>query len=451
MPFTMPSFPLLNAQQASPYAGLIQNMLDTYQNAVKARYAQPEAQQALQNAILQNTGLQQQQQWNPKIWQSEIGLREKQGQLAGSQAGLAGAETGLTNVNTQQELLKLHYLQQMMGNNAAYNNTANQLGGSGGYTPVNYSDNGQPPTQQITGSNGTGNAGTALTTQNQSGNVIGSNANAISNSVYGIPTPTPSPNDIKNKMLLGIDTFSAGLENAKNQQQDQYNKYQDTLTNLSKTANAANASNQLINQFNAAMDKSMWTGPTFGHISTAIPLGNMAPEQQADRTAMQLLPGAISQLQDVMHTGRFSNLDVGMAQQMKFDRAMSDPVRENMTKWVGGVNDRLMEEQKFYNYFNDPHKGARINDANALWSAYQQEFPLVDKNNNFQPQNLNKWALYTTPKALASIKATGSYVPTAAERNATMMWMPYPNGQYVLKPIKKGAVEKALRLGGKIA
>lgn len=45
MTFQPMAVPLLNAQQSSPYAGLIQNMLSNYQNAVQARYA-PQQQQA---------------------------------------------------------------------------------------------------------------------------------------------------------------------------------------------------------------------------------------------------------------------------------------------------------------------------------------------------------------------------------------------------------------------
>lgn len=88
MPFSMPNYPLLNAEQTNPFANLITNALNTYQSGIKSKFMQPMMEQDLKKAVLEN-------QWNPKIWQSEIGLR-------GAQAGHLGTQTDL-------DRLKLKY------------------------------------------------------------------------------------------------------------------------------------------------------------------------------------------------------------------------------------------------------------------------------------------------------------------------------------------------------
>lgn len=65
---------------------------------VKAQYAQPLAAQSLKTAQLQNI-------WNPKIWQSEIGLRGAQGQQATAQAGLAQSQQALNTLYNKYPIL----------------------------------------------------------------------------------------------------------------------------------------------------------------------------------------------------------------------------------------------------------------------------------------------------------------------------------------------------------
>jgi len=87
----------------------------------------------------------------------------------------------------------------------------------------------------------------------------------------------------------------------------------------------------------------------------------------------------------------------------------------------------------------------------ALWTAYQNQFPITNADGHtFEKANMGNWPLFTTPKAIASAQATGTYTPSANERGSTMMWIPNKNGDgYYMAPIKKGQVEGAFKAGAK--
>jgi hypothetical protein len=408
--------------------------------AVQAKYAEPMAGQALTKA-------QQENQWNPKIWQSEIGLRGAQTGLANQQTqwygkktasdiALQNAQTQQASIEAQQNLLKLNYLKAQLGQNGQTGAAA--AGGGGGM--------GQPGMQPTGGSSPAMGGGAATQPQ-------GMQAPASPNGIYGIQTPQLTQADIFNKMMLGMDTFTPKMENAKKQQQDQYDQFQKGLASSIQEANAANSMNQAISVFNQAMDKSFYKGSRLGHAPSSgflSPPGDLSPEQTADRSALQMLPSAIETLKDAMGSARFSNLDMNMASKMKFDRTMTDDARATQTQWVNGVNDRIMEKSKFLSTLGNPQSGAKKTDADLLWSAYQQDFPLISSDGkSYQGSNLGNWPLYTTPKAIASIQATGTYSPSKSEKNVFMMNVPDGKGGYVQMPIKKGKVESAFRKGAK--
>lgn len=446
MPIQFPDIQRINFDEANPWLMGAQRGQQFMQSAaqfpqdlqakmlanqiaqVQAQYAQPMAQQSLQAAILQN-------QWNPKIWQSEIGLR-------GAQSGLAGAQSGLAQSETGMNLLKLNYLKQRV--------FGNQGGGmNGGANPASNSSALNIPT-----SGGQGQSGQAPGAPAQGGNQAmgqGGGQPAPSNSMYGIDLPSPSNNDIANSMLLGMDTFSPVRDNAKLQIQDQYKQYQKGLAESIQNANASIGMSQALAKFNDAMNRSSYKGARFGSLpssgfSTAFIPGDLTAEQDADRSALQMLPEAISSLKDAMGTARFSNLDMNMATKMKFDRTMEDSTRNMMTSWVNGVNDRMKEYSQFLTTMSNPQMGATKQEADMLWSQYQNDFPLISSDGkSFQGGNLGNWPLFTTPRAIASIKATGTYSPTTSERNTFMM--KYPDGSIL--PVKRGKVESAFRKGAR--
>lgn len=399
--------------------------------SVQAKYAEPKAEQELQKETLEN-------KWYEPNIKSEIGLRGAQAGLAGQQSKYYGknveSEIGLRNAQTQaaqaesgMNKLKLQYMQHMLSGQGAGGGA-----GGGNYTPWENGGAG-------------GQAGSAQGGAPQQA--------APTQSVYGIDTPQPTQTDIVNKMLLGVDTYGPKAENAKKQQQDQYEQFQKGLAESVQEAQAANNMNQAISVFNNAMDKSFYKGSRLGHLGSSgllSPPGNLDPEQTADRAALQMLPAAITTLKDAMGQSKFSNLDMNMATKMKFDRTMNDDTRAVQSQWVNGVNDRMQEKSKFLKTVANPQSGLTKTDADMLWTAYQQEFPLISQDGKtFQGSNLGNWPLYTTPKAIASIKQTGTYRPSKSERNVFMMQVPDGKGGYVIAPVKKGRVESAFSKGAR--
>jgi hypothetical protein len=415
---------------------------------VQAKYAEPMAQQSLTAAQLSN-------KWNPKIWQSEIGLRGAQaGKLgketqwydkeAQARVNLEGAQTAGLNAEAGMNKLKLDFLKSTLQPQSNQGGSSSPAGGgdmSGGA--------GMPS-----------NAGSASAPSAGSGYSTPSIQSPASNTIYGIDTPTLTKQDIANKMLMGIDTFTPRMENAKKQQQDQYSQYQKTLSETIQEANSAQKAKQVLAMFNNAMDNTGMKGPYWGSTpsegwrTTYHPADSVKNAQIADNAVSNLLPGAITELREAMKSGQFSVADLNAASRMKVSRTMDNDTRRTQTQWLNGIYDRFDEKAKFYSSMGNPRTGAQKANADMLWEQYQREFPLIkekfDKNGNpigvdYQGTSLGNWPLYTTPRAIASIQATGTYKPSAAERNTFMMQL--PSGEVV--PIKKGKVESAFRKGAR--
>lgn len=433
MPIQFPDFNRISFDEANPYltgVGKGQDMMQKFLQfpqelqkqilanqiaSVNAKYAEPMAKGNLTKLNLEN-------EWTPKLNQSTIGLQGAQAGQAGAQAKYLGSETSGKNIENEQSALILNMLKKSIGEQQASRNGAQSSPSMSGQV-------GQPQQQGIQSSNQT--------------------QQPFNNSIYGIETPPVTPDDIINKKVFGIDTYTPKKTNAQQQQQSQFKSYQDALVQSIKDANSANSMNQAISVFNNAMDNSTAKGSRWGNLPSSglwkLP-GDFSQEQIADRAALQMVPAAIETLKDSMGSSRFSNLDMQMATKMKFDRTMDDDTRKTQTNWINGVNERMKENSKFLSTLANPQSGAKKTDADLLWAAYQQDFPLISSDGRtFKGSNLGNWPLYTTPRAIASIKATGSYTPTKSEMNTFMM--KYPDGKVL--PVKKGGVENAFKKGAR--
>ncbi|MDD5211395.1 MAG: hypothetical protein PHV62_03205 [Sulfuricurvum sp.] len=471
MPIQFPDFQRISYDEANPLFKGIQQGMSIGQSAamfpqdlqakmlanqiaqVQAKYAEPMAAQGLTKAMQEN-------QWNPKIWQSEIGLRGAEaGKLgketqwydkeAAARIGLQQAQTAGQSAEAQMNQMKLRYLQTMMQGQQALGGGQGQGGGGnpmqggggssamGGGMPQGAPQQGGMPQQGSAPMQG------------------GATPMPAQNTVYGVGTPSLTPNDIANKMLLGIDTFTPRMENAKAQQQDQYKQYQSALADTIQQANSAQKAKQVLAMFNNAMDNSSYKGPRLGNTpssgwTTAFVPGNLSNEQIADNAVSNLLPGAITELREAMKSGQFSVADLNAASRMKVSRTMTDEARQAQSAWLNGVYDRFDEKSKFYSTLGNPTSGAQKVNADMLWEQYQRDFPLISEDGKtYQGSNLGNWPLYTTPKAIASVQTTGTYSPSAREKNTFMMQVPDGKGGYVIAPIKKGKVESAFRKGAK--
>jgi hypothetical protein len=394
---------------------------------VQAKYAEPMAQQNLLKAQQYN------EMYKPDI-QSQIGLR-------GAQAGKLGKETEWYDREAAAKIAEQQALAGMHGADAQktaliVNELKKRLGQQG---------------QDIGGQAAQGQAAQG---QAQAQSQVPSSSTAQqTSSMYGIDTPALTNDDIINKMVFGTDTYQPKIENAKKQQEDQYNTFNKKLLTSVKGANAANNLDQAISVFNNAMDRSTYKGSRLGNVPSSgwltPPFSNMSPEQEADRASAQMLPDAIATLKASMGAAQFSNLDMMQAGKMKFDRTMDDDARQLQTKWVNAVNSRSKEEAKFYQVLSDPHMGVTAQQADMLWRSYQDNMPLIGKdskgNDTVNFDNLGNWPLYTTPKAINSIKSNGVYTPSPSEKNTYMM--KYPDGKIL--PVKKGQLEIAFQKGAR--
>lgn len=428
MPIQFPNFDRISFEEANPWikgalAGnqlmqapldLRAKLLENKLNKVKAQYAEPMAKQQLQKAILEN------KYYAPDI-ESQMSLRK-------AEAGKLGKETSWYDREAQARIQEAQALAGMHGVEARQAALFNKIL-ENRFQPGSK----ESPTGQTIGSG-----------------VSESNMSTPSkDTTYGIKNPTLSNDDIINKKVFGLDTYSQKQEMFKTQVVKQADEYNNSLTEAVKAAQGANKLKQALNVFNNAMNRSYYTGARLGSLpstgwQTALMPGDLSPEQEADRAANQMLPDAIETLRSAMGSVRWSNLDNRMAQTLKFDRSLSKQSRATMTAWTNAAADRLSEYGKFLSVMNNPNTGLTAQQSKALFEQYQENFPLInEKGDTVLRKNLNKWPLYITPKAIETFKRTGSYVPSDAEKNSFMMKL--PNGQIV--PIKSGKVESALKKG----
>lgn len=451
----------------------------------QAKYAEPTAQATLK-------GLQQGNEWNPKIWQSNIALQQAQqaktekqaawyNQEAQARVALEQSQTGQNNALSGMNQLKLQWLSHKLGQGMSQNGT-DQSGNQTALSPSSYyqpqqssTSGGQQPSQASipSSSNAPSSGQTQAPSNNQLPlNSVGNVSNGVgnqssdaqnqqSNTVYGIPTPKPNIDDVMNKSVWGIDTFKQRSDNAKAQQEDQYKQYQTKLSEVDNAVNAALQAKSSMAVFNNAMNNTGMKGHFWGTSqtkgwTTLNPFrsnDSISNAQIADTAAATLLPGKIAQLTKVMGRQNFSNIDMNASSQMNVNRAMDDGPRTSATQWFNDVYERMNEEAKFYTVMGNPQKGTMKHIAEMLWAQYQDNFPLVngrDKSytgakRDAPNSSLGNWPLFTTPKAIASIQATGMYKPSQAEKNIYMM--KYTDGN--IYPVKRGGVEKAFRQGAR--
>lgn len=495
MPFTMPNFQPLSPEQSDSAYGSLNSVLqglmkapDLYKsviqaaytpemlqqdlltkqisnqlNQVKAKYADSMAQQDLQSKVLTN-------KWFGPEKQSEIGLRGAQKKEATARAGSLGTES-------QMNQLKLNYMKQYLGQNTNQSSNSNyqlQNDGSSSQIQENQQQMVQPssPGQNISqpssmnvnqSSGGSDQAinypqSSSITPVASHGVSTGQNYadGQSTNNIYGIQTPTPTKDDIANQMFFGMDTFTPRLQNAKTQQQDQYTQYQKEISQTLQEANTATKLKQNLSIFNKAMDNSFYKGQLRGSmpskgLSTALLMGHdLSNEQIADQQISNMLPGAMAEMRDAMGDGKFSNMDMMAASNMKFSRNMDDKTRKIQSDFINGIYNRMEEKAKFYTLMGNP-KGPQKNIADMAWQAYQENFPIsgTDEKGNLsnKPENLKNWPLYTTPKAIDSIQRTGTYQPSEKEKNTFYMKFLDDKGEFKILPVKKGQVESAFRKG----
>jgi hypothetical protein len=445
MAIRYPDFQPMNLEQAAPFGKAYQQMAEAQLSQMQRAKIGEELPYVGKQAEADLFKTQLANEWYPKIQQSEIGLRGAQAQEASALAGLHGTEA-------QQKALILKWTRKKL--EAAGIPSAGQMSeGTGFYGSPTIA---APTTINVEGGTSAQTRPTSMQPQEPSSTEIP--VGRTNTSMYGIPNQSPTADDVMNKLAFGADTFTPRNENTIKQQQDQYKGFQDIISSSSQASIAAKSADQALDVFNNAMDRATYRGSKLGGFPSTglVTVGqNMSPEQEADRAALKMLPAAITELKTAMGQANFSNLDMRQSQQMKFDRTMDDETRRLNTAWTKAVHQRLDEQPKFYSMIGNPASGATKADADLLWKEYQNQFPIIGTDEkgreSIKYTNLNKWLFFATPKAIDSIKKTGSYKPSAAEMKNTWMQLPatqdHPNGRVVL--IKPKFVNEATKHGAR--
>ncbi len=336
--------------------------------AVNAKYAEPMAQGNLTKLNLEN-------EWNPKRWASEIGLQ-------GAQAGRLSKETQWYDKEAEAKI-------------AAQKSLA-------GYHDAQAQKETMLLKQYMEAMNGNPQAAQQIESQNASSSGI-PESNFIGN--YGIPLPKPDREDIVNKNLFGMDTYSEKLKNAMQQREFEQKAYQEKLQNVNKAAADTSTFNRLLDSYNYWMDQGIATGP-LGHY---LPKFGTASQSVKNITAQMSAEG-IQQVRQDMDSARFAVIDTKIALERKPDINWDAGTRKFYTEFQKGVHDRIQQQAQFYNVASAMKIPKEY--ADALWSNYQNQYPISNQaGNHVIKHEPDLWRKFLTPEAIESVNKKGSYTP----------------------------------------
>jgi hypothetical protein len=400
MTFTFSQLPIGTPEQTSPWGNMMANAMKQYQLGIQTEYSRP-------NAI---ADLLKKQQYNemykPDI-KSQIGLRGAQSGLLGEQSkyygpninseiGLRKAQEGLYGNQSLESAARARKLQMMTdylsGNDNQNNHPATQME--------------QNPNYQMNGSGMF--SGNGQQQQSQQPMPQQSTQPVMQNPApYGIQTPKPTREDIMNKMVFGMDTFGKNQEQAFNQQNDQRKTYMEKTLASNIAAQSATKTDQLLDQYNYAMDHAFASGP----------LGKYLPKrgaaQEVDQITAQLLPEAVKGLRAAMKAGQFTNKDMGLIEGTTPQRSWTPEARRFYTDSAKAFNQRIQEKAKFDQVTSNPQMGIPSHVADAMWRSYQAHHPIVQSasTKTLNEYRKDNWMKYLTPKAIKSIVEKGDYDP----------------------------------------
>lgn len=378
------SFPVLSPAQADPIGeGLTAGIL-AHLRALEAQRLSQQMPYVAPQAAAQ-VGLTQAQ---IPVTQAQAALIRAQTGAVPSEIALRQAQAGLFGVDAQQKGLLLGLLREYIGQNGNVSSSSNPMMNGGSNSYANQSQNQLLPNKD----------GSSPSIGSPSGN---------GNSAYGVTLPQMQPQDVINKMLFGVDTFSTKQQLAAQQIQDQYQKSIADTTSANQAAQAANNMNQLMQQYNNLSGKfGSETGPIIG-LLPAITTNS----QNLQNIVTQMQTSGIQQLRSAMGNSRFSNLDMSVASNKVPVRKLTGEAGKFYTNWLSAVNNRMIDQSKFMNLLSQPNAGATDKDRSALWTAYQKNNPISNAKGDKVNTNFDNINDYVTPQAIATVRATGTFKP----------------------------------------
>lgn len=403
----MPDYPMLRPEQVNPWNAALKQAFATYGEGLKAAFAKPSMEQALLKSQQENI-------WNPQIWQSEIGLRD-------AQAGLAGSEAQKNRflVNNPQYISPEGMLitQSMRQNGYQGGNTPQPNGriGNSAVTPLDQQniDTMQPGQSYVIGSGqAPGNYGQQSAPQGQppqqgQPQQAGARAqmptaeqydqNAMAFNPPQLPSPTGNPN--LDNLWFKKFGMSPLLQAQLDLSTKQAEKYQDQSIDRNKEFNEqatfANQSTIDAYKFLNALDRvsGLETGYPFGKAP-----GLRDAAQEMDTYGNNLAASA-SQLFQQGHAIHKS--DITLMQMAKPNRVQNPDVSFDLAQGIIAKNDRLKERQLFYSLGTQMHLKPEVLDAQ--WNKYETQRPYMDSDTKM-PNDAYKgtWKDYLTPQSINS-------------------------------------------------
>lgn len=371
MPIQFPDMmPVPSAEEHRPF-------LSQFAKALKLGLGFP---RELQQADLANALKNVELQYAPQMAQAELGLKGAQTREAGALAGLHELETQFYPESIRSEL---------------------ELRGAQAKEAKERSEKEKAETEQARLI--TENLRQGLKQQNQEIN----QATQKGWGDYGVTMPKPTADDIINKKIYGIDSYSPRMQAAQQQQNAQAKMYVDAVQSVNKaTQDATDFSNQLAS-YNYWMDQAFFSGPTLGLTPSYLTGGAAAT---VDNIINQMSLGAIEQVRDKMASARFAVADLNVALGMKPQRTWDVGTRKFYTDFSNAARDRMNEMSRFYNVASTLKIPKEY--ADALWTNYQNQYPIANKTGNAViKRSGNEWQQFLTPEAYNEITTKGSFNP----------------------------------------
>jgi hypothetical protein len=369
---------------------------------VQAKYAEPNAQAFLKTA-------QQHNQFDPRIWESEIGLR-------GAQAGLAGSEAQknrfltknpqyispegmlMTQAIEQQQRMAQQQAQQGQGQQQPPQiqmpqNMGGQMGG-GGQSPAASIGNSspgaqpqgggqQPAIQQPLGAQG------AQYSQTQ----YHPDALAFNPPSLQSPTGNPALDNLYYKKFGMSPVVQTQLDLSKAQAE----KYQQQNIERNKEFNNqsvfANESTLNAHKFLDALDRS--SSLERGYLGGKSPaVTNAAQEMETYGANMAAAATKLFQGDNAVHAA-----DIELQQMAKPNRKQNADVSFDLAQGVIAKNDRLKEKQQFYS--QGTQLGLKPEIMDSMWNKYETDRPYIDADTKM-PNDAYKGSFrdYLNPEAV---------------------------------------------------
>jgi hypothetical protein len=459
MAFTMPDYPLLSDEQVNPFANAVSKALSGYNEGLKTRFAKPKMEQELQKAILENL-------WNPRLWESEIGLRGAQAGLAGSEAAKNRFLVGNPQYISPEGMLISQALGQRnpqsgVGSNGnAGGGYQSQPQASGNYPRVNQNraqaldqgvqDEGlgqgyslSPEEQQHSATMKPGDSmviGQGQSQpQQQSPQQLPADSSQYSPDALAFnPPQMQSPTGNPQLDTLWYKKF--GMPPVSQAQMDieqkKAEKYNDTLneknTEFASQANFANESTLNAHKFLDALDRSVAIerGAIPGGMKA---LTNAAMEMDGYSSAMAAAATSLFKEGNAIHKS-----DIELQQMLKPNRKLNKDVAFDFAQGVIAKNDRMKERQQFY--ARGSQLKLRPDVLDSMWNKYETDRPYINSESKM-PNDAYKgtWQDYLRPESINSFVSGKDFTPPNQKPLQGMNWTGSD-----LKDIKKWAYDSHL-------